>query len=800
MRKMSLMAAFASGAVAVAASVNAPVANAAETTVRDESGMIEEVVVTSRRREESQQDVPLSVTAFGEQQIEALKPKTLRDFDGLAPNLYVGMNTAGPSASAIFIRGVGYADIEKTQSPQVGVIVDGIQMGSSTGQLIDAFDIESIEINRGPQGVLFGRNTIGGNIVVNRAKPEFNEFGYKLNAEIGNYDSQIYKARFNVPLIDDQLALKIGGIKRARAGYYDNENIGGTVGDVDYEAFTAALRWGGEDFDATLTVDRIRDSSDTLPQDPRFDGDTPFVNLADKREPTSYDVDQVGLQFSWDINERVTLYSVTGYHDGHDKVVQDFDGVGVTLPAAPLVQLHTLRDQEFKVYTQELRLAVDITESVDVMVGAYYLDSELKFNQKTSNIVQVPFGLPEGVSCTTLGLRDNPNLAIGNQFCQFPNARSEQIAGEDEESKAVFGSVNFRPIEGLELSVGARYIDDEKEAFNSFFDYSDGTFDTRGTQFEHDFTGYPRRAGTAYQTSDSWNDTIAMASARYDLSEEAMVYASYSEGFRSGGFSIRSARLPSEAAFDPEEAFQWEVGVKSEWFDRRLRTNLAYFNLERDNGQFSSIITLLPGAIPGTTTLINNGGKSITKGLELEAQYFVTDELSIGVNAGYIDVENEAFAKPCDIIDGCGVDGSPSGTPRLLGGNDDSRQPEWNAAFTANYERQFGSGIFNANVGYRKFGQFLLVNTGAGADSRTYDGEYSLLDARVQYDWTMDDGSIFSVALFGKNLTDEEYREQALFLGAIPGFTETLPSGGPNTGFQGWGAPRTYAVEFTLTH
>ncbi|MGA0840975.1 MAG: hypothetical protein ACO3P1_13895, partial [Pseudomonadales bacterium] len=107
MRKMSLMVAFASGAVAAAASVSVPVASAAETTVRDESGMIEEVVVTSRRREESQQDVPLSVTAFGEQQIEALKPKTLRDFDGLAPNLYVGMNTAGPSASAIFIRGVG---------------------------------------------------------------------------------------------------------------------------------------------------------------------------------------------------------------------------------------------------------------------------------------------------------------------------------------------------------------------------------------------------------------------------------------------------------------------------------------------------------------------------------------------------------------------------------------------------------------------------------------------------------------------------------------------------------------------
>ena len=129
-------------------------------SAEEESRAMEEIVVTSRRKDESQQDVPLSVTVFGSERIDQIKPTTLRDFDTLAPNLYVGMNTAGPGAAAIYIRGIGYADIEKTQSPQVGVIVDGIQMGSSTGQLIDAFDIESVEINRGPQGVLFGKNTI----------------------------------------------------------------------------------------------------------------------------------------------------------------------------------------------------------------------------------------------------------------------------------------------------------------------------------------------------------------------------------------------------------------------------------------------------------------------------------------------------------------------------------------------------------------------------------------------------------------------------------------------------------------
>ena len=160
-RMLSVPVSSAAALALLGSPLSTPTAHAAE---RDGSGVIEEIVVTSRRRAESVQDVPLSVTAFGEEKIDQIKPKTLRDFDGLAPNLYVGMNTAGPGASALYIRGVGYAGIEKAQTPQVGVIVDGVQMGSSTGQLIDAFDIESIEVNRGPQGVLYGKNTTGGKL------------------------------------------------------------------------------------------------------------------------------------------------------------------------------------------------------------------------------------------------------------------------------------------------------------------------------------------------------------------------------------------------------------------------------------------------------------------------------------------------------------------------------------------------------------------------------------------------------------------------------------------------------------
>ena len=128
----------------------------AQEAERDTSGVIEEIVVTSRRRSETVQDVPLSVTVLGGRELARLAPTTLRDLDTLAPNVYIGMNTAGPDASAIYIRGVGYADIEKTQSPRVGVIVDGLQLGSSTGQLVDMTDVESVEINRGRKACCLG--------------------------------------------------------------------------------------------------------------------------------------------------------------------------------------------------------------------------------------------------------------------------------------------------------------------------------------------------------------------------------------------------------------------------------------------------------------------------------------------------------------------------------------------------------------------------------------------------------------------------------------------------------------------
>lgn len=757
----------------------------------DHRGM-EEIIVTSRRREESVQDVPLSVSVFGDEEIDQLKPTTMRDFEGMVPNMYMTNSAAGPNVAGIFIRGIGGATLEKTESPQVGVIVDGLQFGSTTGALIDAFDMESLEMNRGPQGVLYGRNTLAGNVVVNRVKPQFNDFGARVQLDAGNYSSTGIKARINIPLIDDKLALKIGVVERERDGYYDNKNLGGTAADIDYSHQILSLRFAPNDnVDAILTYDRIRDDSDTNSQDPRFDGDSPHETQADKDQPTTYDVDQIGLRIDWDISENWTLHSITGFHDGADKVNQDFDAGSIEGGASPFAQLHTLRDQEFEVFTQELRLDGELNEQLSVMAGVYFFESELSFQQNTNNVIQVPFGLPPGVPCAAVipTLRDNPNPAISNGLCQFSNARSVQIASEDVESFAAFASLTWRPTPELEFTVGARYIKDEKDGFNSYFDYGDGTFDDTSVAGydEFNFSAYASSPGTTYSISDDWDDTIITASASWAFAENHRIYGNYSEGFRSGGFSIRSARDPSEAPYQPEDGWQFELGSKNEFLDGRLLANFAAFYTERNGAQFGSIISLPPGSIPGTTTIVNNAEQSINKGLEAELTWMVNDEFTVVLNGGFIDVENKSFTIACELLDGCtsgGVIGSdPEGTLRTVGGNDKPISPDFTVSLVLAYAKQIGSGMFNANVGYRHNGEFVLVNTGGGQDQELVEGDNTLIDARIAYEWQLDGGDSLTLSAYGKNLTDETYRQSALFLG---GFT---------TGFQDWAAPRTYAIQ-----
>jgi iron complex outermembrane receptor protein len=767
-------------------------------------GSLEEIIVTGRRVDESVQEVPISVTAFTQENVEQIAPRTLRDFDGLIPNVRIGMNTAGPSAGAIFIRGIGYADIEKTQAPAVGVIIDGVFQGSSTGQLIDTFDLQQLEINRGPQGVLQGKNTTGGSIVVTRFRPEFNEWGFSGAIQAGSYNEQQLKARINIPLIDDKLALKIAGISKKRDGFYDNvtEGCKECAGDIDYDSATVALRWDPADiFTGTLTYDYIRDRGDIPPQDPTWDGDNPFENAANFDEYQKYDVDALSLNMALDVGASHTLTSITSFTSADDTVGQDFDGGDRTSGASPLGTLHTLREQEHEIFTQELKLSGNFVESLRYTAGVYYYDADLTFAQGTNLIVQLPpaaLGIGACSDLGFLGFVDNPNPDIGGALCQLPPSYANQESSESVESWAVFGALTWDITDRIELHAGLRYIDERKDFTTEFGTRAAPTGGPVDPYYGAPINpptlpGITTFDGFPVEADDKWTDTVGELKASWRFTDSNMLFASYSQGFRSGGFSIRGTD-PDRLSFDPEIIDAFEIGSKNDFLDGRLRVNAALFWMDLQDQQFSSIINQL--APPGTNTLILNGEGSKSYGGELEITAALGENFTLIAIGGYQKVKSEDTSFSCldQPVPPAGFGCNPITNPEMFPGGqpidiprpggDTLFTPKWNYAFTGIYDREIGPGLFTGSLSVVATAKVGIAVDQTGTIFNEPGNE--LWNARLAYQWSLNNDNRLVVELIGKNLSDVEYREQRLFLG--------------NGLFQGWGAPRTWALALSYMH
>jgi iron complex outermembrane receptor protein len=772
---------------------------------QDTSGVIEEIIVTSQRRAESIQQVPVSVTAYNPEDIERISARTLRDFDAMAPNVRIGMVTAAAGQGAIFIRGLGYADAENNQPPAVGVIVDGIYQGTNTGQLIDTFDVEQIEINRGPQGVLYGKNTTGGTIVVKRAQPRFNEFGLDVSGQVGSYDERIYKAKINVPLVDDKLAMKIGGVHKERDGYFDNITRGNDAGADDYDAATVALKYQPTDnFDALFTYDWVDQGGDIPPQDPRWNGNDPYVNEADFDEFQALDVDMFGLTLNFTIGSAV-LESITGYIDSNDVTGQDFDGSTLDSLATPLAQLHTLRDRNYKQFSQELKLAGDLTENLSYMVGGFYWDAEFDFQQGTNQVIAIPsaaLGVPPGTPCAAFML---PAPALDPSLCQLPPQFTVQRTQEEVESVAVFGALDWRITERLSVSAGVRWLEEDKKFTTAFFQ---GVPPTTGPTNVYGLSILPPTqsmgnpiVGPAV-AADTWDDTLFRFTANWNVTADNLLYASYSQGFKSGGIHNRGVD-PEFLAYGPESVDSYEIGSKNTLAGGRVTLNLAAFVTERESLQAASVTTLPNNQPPGTNTIVNNIPKQDLWGLELETQAYLTDSFSVRLAAGYIDAETKSFAldsrrtafnpdgTACNPFANPGLfPGAPATQPNScpqipFEGGDVLFVPDWNYSATAAYDRMLAGGHgLHASATWRVQDDFNIA--GSPPNNFIVEDGYGLLDARMSFQWNLANEDYLRISVYGKNLLDKEYREQILLLGV-------------DGGFQGWGPPRQVALELVYS-
>jgi len=738
---LALSAAVA-GAVPGAARADAAVA-AADTTA--DTGALEEITVTARRRNESIQDTPIAVTAVNGAQLESQGTVNIGDLQGAVPNVLITQQSSGAAASNISIRGLTFADVEKSFDPTVAVVVDGVFLGTSTGSFLDFFDIADLEVLRGPQGTLFGRNTIGGVINVTRSKPT-GEFGAKVEISYGNYDTKTERAVLNAPLVKDVLAAKVFYFQTESEGYYRDALSGRDTGGSENQNFGASfLLTPGGGFDALLTLERqvqyydpvsstITNSSELFGQietgaglgnevnrNTTTDLYTVFRNPTAPQASGEYNAPAATLNMNWDLGP-VKLTSVTGYRSEHEDQVQNFDGSEIGLYI-------THRIQAFHQVSEELRASGKIIDSLDYVGGLYFYNGEYALVQYTGG-------------------------ATG-----FPATFQDVYGGA--KSAAAFADFDWAFADKWRLSFGGRYTQDKKNIDN-----------TVPVDNVETLVGNP---------SSTFSKFTPKVGVDYRPNSDFMYYASYSVGYRSGGYSNRAEdAFTTNAAFQPETVDSSEVGIKSQWFDKRMSVNADYFFAKYKNMQQN---TTVPGGATGDETIVSNVGSSTIKGVELEIIGRVTQELTLNASLGTLSSHFDGFVVH-QILPGQTVT-----SPVDYSNNNLIYNPSFTLSVNADYKLPTFFGDMHPTVGFRHIASYdQQISLGPytqpggrgtlaivdGNDPRVRADPQNLLDASLTADFTIRGAKAYA-RLYGRNLTDDRGPASAFTVAGLFSFATARP-------------------------
>ena len=753
--------------------------------------IIEEVIVTARKRQEAAQDVPIAITAITKE-LESATIRNLTDLNGFAPNVQIAEDgSRGGGGASINIRGISptRTDDNSFDSP-VAVMIDGIYLGSLAGQVIENFDLERIEILRGPQGTLFGKNTVGGVINVLRSRPT-GEFGGRLKATFGEDGQQEFRAVVNAPIIEDQLAVKAFGTYMEDDGYYDNKTTGDNFGDKEYKNYGLTLLWTPNDtFEATLTAEKFDDDSKLNayhtnynlapgllawsgdPNETDYSGghlaclvtgecrtslSTPSKSEGDTNNDAHLETDAFTLNMSYDLNDFMTLVSVTGYRDMDEYRVFDFDG-----SAAPFITIERWND--YDQFSQELRIDASWDNGVSFTGGTYYFRNDFKQDWVTGgafwSVVQPAVTDPDGWAACQAG-------AIAPVFCDTgvatpPGAETTQILYEEQEttSTAFFGQVDWDFMENWTLTAGLRWTEERK-------DFKAGQAYLSNIERQR-LRNFPEYA----DLDNTWRETSPKLGLTYRLNDSAMAYVTYSEGFHSGGFFgvNQNTRDFIRDQYDPETSDNYEIGYKSVMFDNTLKFNVAAFYNEFTDKQEQSI-----QADPDTNTVattFSNAASATYWGIEVETEYVFNQYVRAFLNYGYLDAEYDDFETDINANDGLDmVEDASHLTPR--------RAPENTIGVGGTITIPLGPGDIEIYAKYAWIDEqeTTLLNTPLGLVDDTED-----LTASIGYF-----GENYSIVAFGRNLTDDQ----------VETFISIDAPGLPLFGVGNVNRPRTYGVELS---
>eukprot|EP00903_Cladosiphon_okamuranus_P003401 g3399.t1 len=658
------------------------------------------VNVTAQRVEENLQDVPVAVTALSTEQIEDKQVLNIRDLTAQVPNINIATNTGTASAARIFLRGVGEDESRGAVDQAVGIYVDGVYIGRSVGSLFDVVDLESIEVLRGPQGTLYGRNTVGGAIKLTPVKPQM-ENSAKLSAVLGNYDRVELKGTGNFQ-IADSTAVRVTGFSRQRDGFHDvipNGPFAGEgpegVGALDTFAIRASLLHEfNDDWSLLVAVDHTDDNSDPIPDSaaPGNDADNDIFTI----EPLPGTTCPAG--------GLLPLGCFTAYNSEVQStgVMARFDGAFGTLDFTSISAYRELEDDlstrigfpftqmtDQNQFSQEFTIGQTGQGALDWIAGLYYFEEDL--------VLDSVFIFPFSIDTST-------------------------------ESIALFGQGTYMINDQLSVTGGLRYTEDSKD------------FDGVGP------FGFAR---TDSATFDNLSFTIGVD---YRFNDDILGYAKFATGFKSGGWSPDA--FSGTAVFlpvDEETLDSFEVGLKSD-FNDSFRLNVAAFFNQYEGLQIGA-------TVPGLGFTRFNVDETEIAGLEVEAVWQVTDNFQVNGNLGLLDAEYTSLTGDqarglSNNGAGCPAGVDPTNDAQIINcalGLDLKNAPEYKATIGVLYTEPVYQGelIVSADASFEDDSWSLVANSPAHA----FIEIDTLVNARVKY---ADDRG-WSVAVFGRNLTDEEY-------------------------------------------
>jgi iron complex outermembrane receptor protein len=685
----------------------------------------EDIIVTATKRGDVlAQDVPGAITAFSGEQLEALNFTDLQSLTYTMPNVQLEDVGTAPGVANFGIRGLGINSSIPSVDPTVGVFIDGIYQGINAGIVVDNFDLEAIEVLRGPQGVLFGRNVIGGAVLIRTTVPT-EEF--QINGSIGAETGPEYRASLAISGgIAPGLAGKIAVYRSEDEGWFHNDFTGRSHGASDMSIYRVALRATPADyFDVILRLEHGESSGDgPASQNHGLFERGSFDFAIDNTGYTRGEWDSGSIEVNWDVPfGDGTITNIFGYREQDGLSSGDID-------ATPNHVFHSRAVNLQNQMSNELRYAGTFGP-LDVTTGIYWFEQDLLYIEERN-------------------LFGGASIRVGGGDGTFT-------------TRGAFANVDWHLNEQLTVNLGVRYTEEEKDAQVSRIRAAGANLDG-ADPVPGEFLVGGSIDDRTLNFSDSpfeleWNDTSPRVGIQWEPNDDTNIYAFWALGFRSGGVNFRTTTLGlagppvvsgAPQAFDAEEQESFEIGWKQDFADRRGRINLALFHNEIENMQRE---TNLPEGAAGVQQVIVNSGTAIIQGAELEARWSFTPNLMLAVQAGYTDGEYDEVTADLDALQVDCVTPSVGGmTPAQTVGPCDldqeiPRLAPWTYGANLIYDLPIMGGMLSSRIGYnhRDEAYYNDTNTGLLAEADIWDANFTFVPG---------DGN-WSFSIYGENLTDE---------------------------------------------